>query len=647
MVTTVRIPLAVCLALVPLLTGCSLTPTAPASADRGVALRGTAFGGQQPIVGGLVYLYAAGQGGYGLPSDSLLNSSVLTNNPTSSGQDTNGNYYVVTDAHGNFGINGDYACIPTQQVYVYLVGGTSDGNPADANSAISLLAILGDCPASGNFATATPFVFMDEVSTIAAAYAMAGYATDATDVSSNPSPLALVDVKNAFANAANLADLDTGVARSTTLSGLGAVPHLVINTLANILATCINSTSPSSTGCSTLFNNMLSGGASGSPATDTATAAIYFAHNPYPGAAQMTALYGNITPTPPFSPALTAQPNDFSIAIDFTGSFLLQPNAIAIDAVGNVLIANARSNSIAKLTSAGALATGSPFTGGGLNSPYKIAIASSGNVWVTNNDISSGVSVFTSAGAPLSGSPFFGSLGLADGIGIDGSDNVWLTNSNNSVTVFDKNGTEVVNSPFTDSSLNVPAGIATDAIGNTWIANAGGVSGSTVTVLNSSGVAVPGSPYSGGGLYNPYAIAMDSYDNAWVTDYATDSVTELNSNGNPSVNSPITGGGLHGPDAIALDSAGTAWVSNYASGVTGISANGTVLSSSTGFTSSAMLTSATNSIAVDGGGNVWVAGSSGGNDILTEFIGLAQPVVTPLAANLDITSYYLFPAARP
>jgi hypothetical protein len=642
-----RIPLAVCLALVPLLTGCSLKPTAPVSATHGITLRGTAFGGQQPIAGASVYLYAADQGGYSLPSDSLLTSDVLTNNPTSSGQDTNGNYYVITDAHGNFSISGDYACTPTQQVYVYLVGGYSDANPSHVNSAIGLLAILGDCPASGNFATATPFIFMDEVSTVAAAYAMAGYALDATDVSLLPSPLAVVDVANAFANAANLADLANGTALSTTPGGLGAVPQKKINTLANILANCINSSINTSLGCNAIFNNILSSGATGTPATDTATAAIYLAHNPYPGSTQMTALYGNISAQPPFSPSLDTQPADFTLAIDFTGSFLKQPNAIAIDGAGNVLIANAGNNSVSKLTSAGTLATGSPFTGGGLNSPYKIAIASSGNVWVTNNDVSSGVSVFTSAGAPLSGSPFFGSLGLADGIGIDGSDNVWLPNSNNSVTVFDKNGTEVVNSPFTDSSLNVPAGIAIDANGNAWIANAGGTSGSTVTVLSSSGVAVPGSPYSGGGLYNPYAIAMDSYDNAFVTDYATDSVTELNSNGNPSVNSPITGGGLHGPDAIAVDSAGTAWVSNYASGVTGINANGTVLSSPTGFTSSAMLTSATNSIAVDGSGNVWVAGSSGGNDILTEFIGLAQPVVTPLAANLDRTSYYFFPAARP
>ena len=42
--------------------------------------------------------------------------------------------------------------------------------------------------------------------------------------------------------AANLADLATGAALSTTPAGNGTVPQSTINTIANILATCVNST---------------------------------------------------------------------------------------------------------------------------------------------------------------------------------------------------------------------------------------------------------------------------------------------------------------------------------------------------------------------------------------------------------------------
>ena len=77
------------------------------------------------------------------------------------------------------------------------------------------------------------------------------------------------------------------------------------NTLANILAACVN-TPGTTSACSTLFTNALPGGTTGTQPTDTATAAIDIAHNP---AANITALYGLATANPPFSPALSAQPN--------------------------------------------------------------------------------------------------------------------------------------------------------------------------------------------------------------------------------------------------------------------------------------------------------------------------------------------------
>ncbi len=49
-----------------------------------------------------------------------------------------------------------------------------------------------------------PYMVVNEVSTVAAAYAMAGFATDATHVGSSGTALALTGIANAFANAANL-----------------------------------------------------------------------------------------------------------------------------------------------------------------------------------------------------------------------------------------------------------------------------------------------------------------------------------------------------------------------------------------------------------------------------------------------------------
>jgi len=85
------------------------------------------------------------------------------------------------------------------------------GNPGSGvNSAAGLMAVLGNCPVAGNFASATPYVVVNEVSTVAAAYAMAGFATDAVHVGSLGTVLAQTGISNAFANAGNLETLATG-----------------------------------------------------------------------------------------------------------------------------------------------------------------------------------------------------------------------------------------------------------------------------------------------------------------------------------------------------------------------------------------------------------------------------------------------------
>jgi streptogramin lyase len=611
-----------------IVTGCSLSPTVSPSPslsqNGGLAIHGKAYGGQQPVAGAHVYLYAAGTGGYGTAATSLLNSA---SNTTADGSS---NYYVITDTNGAFSISSDYTCTTGTGVYLYAVGGNSGSG---ANSAIGLMAALGACPVADNFASATPFVFMDEVSTIAAAYAMAGFATDATHVSSSGTTLAATGVQNAFANAANLASISTGQALTTTPAGNGTVPQTEINTLANILASCINTGSSSSTACSTLFSNAMSAGSSGTTATDTATAAIYMAHNP---GSNITALYDLGTPTPPFAPALGSQPNDFTIAINFTGGGLNMPQGIAIDGSGNAWVPNLSGNSVTELTSAGAAVSGSSgFTGGGLSYPWGIAIDGSGNVWATNTGNNS-VTELNSSGGAVSGSSGYTGGGLSQpyGIAIDGSGNAWVANINgNSVTELNSSGGAVSGSSgFTGGGLSQPVWIAIDGSGNAWITN---IAGNSVTELTSAGAAVSGSSgFTGGGMNNPYWIAIDGSGNAWVPNYAGNSVSELNSSGDAvSGSSGFSGGGLNYPYAIAIDGSGNVWVANYTGNtVTELNSSGGAVSGSLGFTGGGLYGGY--GIAIDGSGNVWVAN---GNGSVSEFIGAATPVVTPIVAGLPAT----------
>jgi lysophospholipase L1-like esterase len=300
-----------------LLTGCAggsisgLNQTEAAqSGPSGARLAGTVRGGQQPIVGARVYLLAANTANMfnsdnpatpvanGQTSVPVLNYALVGNVGDTIGP------YVTTDANGNFSLTGLYSCTPGTQVYLYSQGGAPGG--AGNSSWAALMAVLGTCPATGDFSGSIPFISVNEVSTIAAAYAMADFATDPTHVWSTGTLPAQSGVANAFANAANLANLGTGAALTSS------APQTEINSLANILAACVNSNSFQSSSCSILFDNAQPTGSNPVYPTNTAMAAVNIAHNP---TANIAALFSAASSSPPFEPSLTSQPVDFTIPL--------------------------------------------------------------------------------------------------------------------------------------------------------------------------------------------------------------------------------------------------------------------------------------------------------------------------------------------
>ena len=256
-------------------------------------------GGAKPVVGARVYVLQANNTGVGNGSIPLLTSA--TGNP-----DDSIGYYVLTGEYGGFSIAGKYTCTTGQQVYLYVRGGDSGGN--GGNSAIGLMASLGTCPEAGTFTSAEPFVIVNAVTTVAAAYAMAGAAADPAHVSRFGGPIAATGV----VNASDLARVATGAANTTLSSDSGSrLPQSKINTLANILSACINTSGPNSTSCQTLFANARGRGVSKIIPEDTASAAINIAHNPR---ANVSTLYGlQHELDAPFRPYLESVPADFTI----------------------------------------------------------------------------------------------------------------------------------------------------------------------------------------------------------------------------------------------------------------------------------------------------------------------------------------------
>jgi hypothetical protein len=628
------VPAAVlCFSLISLLflpTGCSSSPSAAAStptAPSAGTVSGSVRHGQMPISGAHVYLFAANTTGYGQPSVSLLDAS-LTGASDSIGA------YVTTASDGSFSMNGGYTCATNSQVYVYALGGNAG---AGVNSASGLLADLGTCPSSGNFNTSVPVIWLNEVSTIAAAYAMAGFATDAIHVSSSGTSLARTGIANAFANAANLAAISSGAALTTTPAGNGTVPQSTINTLADILGACVGSTGPSSKTCSTLLMDAASSGPSGTAPTDTATAAINIAHNP---ASDIATLYALAVATPLFNPSLSTQPNDFSLGLNFTGGGLSESQRIVIDDTGNAWVIN--TSSVTEFSSLGAVLSGANgYTGGGINSPQGIAIDRSGNAWIANT-FGGNVVELSSSGSVLSGTNgYIGSGGVGDpeSIAIDSSGNVWIANFFSSVSELSGSGTAI--SPingFTGGGLDYPRTIAISGPGNVWVVSQ---ADNTVTEFSNSAAILSGpTGYTGGGINEPWEMALDGSGNAWIANGTGNSITKLSSSGS-SLSGPsgFTGGGLYSPTGLAIDGAGNAWIANFfGRSVIELSSSGSILSGTKGYTGGAVNPDA---IAIDCSGDVWTTNGSS----VTEFIGAATPVVTPLVANL--IAPYSAPASRP
>jgi len=429
------------------LAGCSgfTSSTVPATVP-GVALHGVLHGGQQPIANATLQLYAAGSTGYGSAY------------PYSAGTSLLGAHVVTTDATGSFTITGDYTC-PTAATEVYLVG--TGGNPGPGqpvNSSIALMAALGPC---GNLSASTNVV-INEITTVASVWALSPFMTGIANIGTSATNAQ--GLTNAFATVNKLVNIGTGAVSGPALPVGATVPVAKINTLADLLAACINSdgSTGSGTGCGNLFTAATVGS---STPTDTITAAMNLAQNPNAN----TTVANNVNAQSPFQPTLMSAPNDFSLEIIYTGGGLSTPKGIATDASGNVWVANSGGGSVTKLDALG------------INANDATGFLSGTNGYAMG-----------SASAPAA-------------IAIDMNGNAWVANTGNS-TVSEISGTSGTVTPFSGGGLSSPVSVAVDAGNNVWVANSGG-SGSVTEIT--PGTTPVYANYTGAGIAAPAAIAID------------------------------------------------------------------------------------------------------------------------------------------
>ncbi|MDQ6945836.1 MAG: IPT/TIG domain-containing protein, partial [Actinomycetota bacterium] len=262
-----------------------------------------------------------------------------------------------------------------------------------------------------------------------------------------------------------------------------------------------------------------------------------------------------------------------------TSAQLNGPNGVAVDAAGNLFIADTGNNVIREVdagtqiihTVAGDNSLGAGFSGDGmaassaqLNGPFDVTVDAAGNLFITdsNNNVVRKVDattkvIHTIAGNNSLGAGFSGDgmaataaqLNFPAGVTVDSARNVFIADGSNNrirkvdattqtITTVAGGGTTLGDGGnATSAQLNLPLGIALDGAGSLFIADylnnrirevqaATGVI-STVAGNGTAGFSGDGGPATQAKIDSPYDVAVDASGDIFVADNGNNSVREV------------------------------------------------------------------------------------------------------------------------
>ena len=285
-----------------------------------------------------------------------------------------------------------------------------------------------------------------------------------------------------------------------------------------------------------------------------------------------------------------------------TAAQLNQPEDAVTDASGNTYIGDDRNCEVRKVSPSGTITrfagtgtcgftgNGGPATSAGLNDANGVAVDASGNVYIAdslNNEVrvvspSGIITAFAGNGTPgyLDHGPATAAeLNFPWGVRVDRSGNVFISDRGNHA-VREVNTSGIINTvagngtagytgdhgPATAAQLSSPAGMSVDASGNLFIADEGNrsirevnTSGTITTVAGNgtSGTSGDGGPATSAELSDPYGVVEDNMGNLYIADCGGNSVREVSAaTGNISTYAGTSGilgdTGNGGPASAAL-----------------------------------------------------------------------------------------------
>ena len=656
--------------------GCANMATTATSTDSfgsEAVISGGVKGGNQPVVGATVQMYGAGLMGVGSPA--LLYATTITDN--------NGGFSFVKSANNSttYPSNGNtYSCGTStdRQLYIKVTRGNTAGNINGAvNEAAAFLAPVGYC----SQVSAATFVNVSEVTTVATIAALAQFINPTTESIGNDGIAEAYQAINKAFNTvpllvnafSGLANPSVKIAGSATGAGVAGVTvtatpeYAKLNTIANIISSCVNqSTSTSTSNCSTLFANAVPPASTSTTdqmnatfpvATDTIQATLYMLLNPTDGStANRTNLYNLQPPAAPFQPTVSAVPTDWTIGINYaaagncttgtaTGQFISDPADMNIDANGNIWMANTQngSSTLAELSPLGVpmncVVYGGSSRGGG-------TIDTKGNVWFgdfTSNNIYRYTPSTNTSNTYVTAAPPYAIT--ANGLG----DIFFNTTNGNSGAIYKitngANNTGVVPTLVSNSISAFATHLFPDSSEDIWASSGSSfvnefqVQSGSATGYNTLQYAVQ-TPADG--------LVIDASNRVYVSSLSSGSAISVLQPGNsgyvlaPGYPLQPNVGGTASPVSLVVDSSDNMWIANQAAesnnsfALSEIALSGTALSASGtngGYQKSSAYLSNPHTLTIDLSGNVWVAGD-GNPSSITEFVGSASPLYQPYSVGL-------------
>jgi sugar lactone lactonase YvrE len=303
-----------------------------------------------------------------------------------------------------------------------------------------------------------------------------------------------------------------------------------------------------------------------------------------------------------------------------TSAQLFRPSGVALDAAGNLFIADTYNNRIRKVSASGVITTvagtgtsgysgdGGPATSAKLYNPWGVAVDGAGNLFIADTlnhcirEVSVSGVITTVAGTGTygydgdGGAATSAQLWFPQGVAVDAAGNLFIADTYNNrirevsasgvITTVAGTGTSGYSGdggPATSAQLAHPSGVAVDGAGNLFIVDTDNhrirkvsTLGVITTVAGNGSLGYSGDngPATSANLYFPSGVAVDGAGNLFIADTYTNRIREVSVSG---VITTVAGTGTEGysgdggaatsaqlwfPQGVAVDAAGNLFIAD-------------------------------------------------------------------------------------